>query len=304
MRASIAVVLGLVLGACFNPNFDNPMCGPQGECPSDHTCVQGICRAMPDQVDATIDSAIDSPVDALTGDGDVDGPPIDAPDLPCQPATCMGQQLTCGNCIDDDADGLTDAQDPECLGACDDTEDRLNFGYVGEGSGNCLIDCYYDRDSGQGNDGCRWDRQCWDTQGADPSCPFDPLRVGSNQCPFNQNAVCQSACFDLRPNGCDSLGCCEFPGFGGIFVGSHDAAGTPTCTLQNLADPNACWRCQQQPNDTNLCESCEVCVGRPLPGSCSQQDCPAGRQLCGQPGQASCLPGEWCVTGCCQQTLP
>src|SRR5262245_35999596 len=46
---------------------------------------------------------------------------------------CQGHVYACGNTIDDDGDGLIDAQDPDCLGPCDDTEDS----YFGGISGQC-----------------------------------------------------------------------------------------------------------------------------------------------------------------------
>ena len=41
----------------------------------------------------------------------------------CMPASC-GKSITwsCGDCDDDDGDGLIDAADPDCVGACDDTD--------------------------------------------------------------------------------------------------------------------------------------------------------------------------------------
>jgi hypothetical protein len=35
---------------------------------------------------------------------------------------CQGNIYQCGDCIDNDGDGLIDADDPECTGACDNAE--------------------------------------------------------------------------------------------------------------------------------------------------------------------------------------
>ncbi len=41
----------------------------------------------------------------------------------CFPVLCPdGNSYGCGDCIDNDGDGLIDDRDPECLGPCDNTE--------------------------------------------------------------------------------------------------------------------------------------------------------------------------------------
>jgi hypothetical protein len=66
----------LLLGACFNPHYQDPMCSSTGECPSGLTCVAGVCRAsVPDDDAATIDedssqTLDDAPVDTLVGTPD------------------------------------------------------------------------------------------------------------------------------------------------------------------------------------------------------------------------------------------
>ncbi|HUQ02492.1 MAG TPA: C-type lectin domain-containing protein [Kofleriaceae bacterium] len=91
--------IALALGACFSPTFNNPTCGPNGECPSGTTCVQDVCRSdgadidapidtPPIDPDAMVDSAIDAPTDAASdGAPPIDGPPIDAP-VDAPPPTC------------------------------------------------------------------------------------------------------------------------------------------------------------------------------------------------------------------------
>jgi hypothetical protein len=43
------------LGGCFHPNYDNPMCSPEGECPNGLTCVANVCvsGSMNDASDAS-----------------------------------------------------------------------------------------------------------------------------------------------------------------------------------------------------------------------------------------------------------
>jgi cysteine-rich repeat protein len=79
----------LALAACFNPTFNNPTCGPNGECPSGTTCVQNVCRSEGADIDAPVDTSPGDP-DAMSdadidapGDGGTDGPidaAVDAPD--------------------------------------------------------------------------------------------------------------------------------------------------------------------------------------------------------------------------------
>lgn len=33
-----------LVGACFNPRYQDPTCGPGGACPSGLTCIEGVCR--------------------------------------------------------------------------------------------------------------------------------------------------------------------------------------------------------------------------------------------------------------------
>jgi hypothetical protein len=186
------------------------------------------------------------------------------------------------------------------VGPCDNSEDSLAMGIVGEGG--CSLDCYFDSNIGQGDDNCRWDLRC-DALMPVSSCPFNPSLVGSSSCPNNQSGSCNMACGDLTPNGCDCFGCCPLPGMKeGVFIGALDINGNGRCTAQVLGDPARCPPCTVNTACLNSCDSCEVCVGRPLPGSCSQQVCPAGHARCGEPGQAACGGGFACITGCCMPT--
>jgi len=78
----------------------------------------------------------------------------------CVPLLCQAKLYLCANCLDDDADGKIDSEDPYCLGPCDNTEDRLDLGIPGAGNAPCKRDCYFDKDSGAGNDGCARDLCC------------------------------------------------------------------------------------------------------------------------------------------------
>ncbi|HTL34156.1 MAG TPA: hypothetical protein VL326_13595 [Kofleriaceae bacterium] len=57
MRWAALLVL---VGACFNPTFHDPTCGPNGECPSGTQCVNGTCRSDTPGDDADVSDAVDA----------------------------------------------------------------------------------------------------------------------------------------------------------------------------------------------------------------------------------------------------
>jgi hypothetical protein len=235
----------------------------------------------------------------------------------CRVTSCQGKIYRCGDCVDNDGDGAIDAADAECTGACDDTEDSYFGGIPGQNNAPCRSDCYFDQDTGSGNDHCYWNQECDPLSvapdyppGGDARCAYDPtakIAGTSASCAElaqTQEPECESVCGPLTPNGCDGFGCCELPAASGKFVwiGSSDR-NVGTCNQDTLADPAACHPCTPVPSTFNACDPCEVCVGRPSPAaSCSDAlaRCPRGEQACGQLGEAACAAEQYCVTGCCE----
>ena len=248
----------------------------------------------------------------------------------CFPATCQGMLNECGNCLDDDGDGLIDSDDPDCLGACDNNEGGLYHNIDGGDTPNCKLDCYYDKDQGGGNDGCSFDARC-DPESPDEICPYEEPPPPPANCDDMQSAACLDFCQPLTPNGCDCFGCCLIGGET-LFVGTYDPdTDTHTCTLERaLADDfDACHPCTQQMDCFNPCGRCELCLGKgpedlpddcfpppptdmgtedmgPLPDGAMPEDmftpdprCPDGRQPCGFEGDPMCPSGYFCLTGCC-----
>ncbi|MCC6528428.1 MAG: hypothetical protein IT373_37630, partial [Polyangiaceae bacterium] len=78
---------------------------------------------------------------------------------PCIVTQCTNQVYACGDCTDNDGDGLIDWADPDCLGPCSNNEEGFDLLIPG-GSNTCQLDCYYDSNSGSGNDSCYWDHRC------------------------------------------------------------------------------------------------------------------------------------------------
>lgn len=224
----------------------------------------------------------------------------------CVVTLCRGKPYQCGNCMDDDGDGLVDALDPDCLGPCDDDELGLSTGLGTVQSAACRQDCYFDGDAGPGNDKCEWSHAC------------DPLSVapdyppsGESRCRFGssmgvdcaaaeaaQPQACLDSCLPVVPNGCDCFGCCELPGGSGNYHYIGVGRGAAGCQRDTLNDAKACPPCTPVPSCFNDCAKCETCVDRAPDPSCSPSGaCPAGGRPCG--AEAPCDTGDYCVTGCC-----
>lgn len=233
----------------------------------------------------------------------------------CNPTYCQGHKYLCGDCEDNDGDGKIDMDDPDCLGPCQNREDTFFGDIPGQNRTPCVDDCYFDQDSGFGNDGCLWSSVCDPRSPEGASCAYDPAAKLPRQgdCPTlatTQVAECASICGPLTPNGCDCFGCCEIPGAPTpVWVGSVDALGSPTCDAAHVADPSRCHPCTQVEACRNPCDTCERCVGKTeLPPSCGMGvDCPAPVCPQGQPCGAACLgpcpAGQACITGCCTESL-
>lgn len=234
------------------------------------------------------------------------------PAAECQPTPCGNVLLACGNCIDDDGDGLVDAADPECLGPCDDSESELFSGKAPRVNGSCRTDCYFDRNSGSGNDGCSWSYRCDPLSIAPDFFPTGDSRCGydasSNACALSpsERSACQAGCLPLTPNGCDCFGCCELPAGSGryLWLGSENLD-LQHCELETSADPDRCRPCTPVPDCFNPCEECELCLGKTsLPASCGsgpglRPSCAPGVTPCDPPDSSVCGELEYCITGCC-----
>jgi hypothetical protein len=233
----------------------------------------------------------------------------------CQTATCYGHVYECGDCLDNDGDGLVDGADPDCWGPCDNNESGFKPNLPGgtPAGGPCPeVDCFFDHDHGSGNDDCHWSFRC-DPLDPHPSCSHDlewTIPSGDVTCEealVSQSEQCLSVCGPFVPNGCDCFGCCGVTVSGEthtVYLGSEDAdTSVGTCSVAEIADPTKCRPCTQVPACLNPCEpeACEICIGDPtLPPGCDEAGCPAGVQSC-LPAQhgADCPDGMTCITGCC-----
>jgi hypothetical protein len=216
----------------------------------------------------------------------------------------------CENGLDDDGDGLVDGLDPECVSPLDNDESSFATGIPGDNQDPKWQDCFFDGNSGGGEDGCRYPTECLygDKDAADEDCSLAQQ--------------CIDYCRQLTPNGCDCFGCCTVQTADGDTVDIYTSA---TCSLGTVDDEEACPRCQKSVDCNNPCGECELCPGKTvedLPASCGESGgeggqgggpdpgtdggtpppptytCDDGQQVCG-PGLAACPAGLYCSLGCC-----
>ena len=216
----------------------------------------------------------------IGADGGADGGDGGGPRV-CYVTQCQNHVYQCGNCMDDDGDGKIDSEDPDCLGPCDNSEGSFEPAIPGGNNAPCKADCYFDQDTGSGNDQCYWDHRCdpnevapaYNPEGA--QCAYQPTtKAGGGlscaQAQMMQSAQCKSFCGPLTPNGCDCFGCCSFPGLAyPVWLGSRDAGGTASCTSKTVNDPTKCRRCQKVAACDKPCGRCQLCIGKDtVPDDC------------------------------------
>jgi len=197
-------------------------------------------------------------------------------DAPCQ----------CNNGVDDDGDGTVDGFDIECTGAIDDDEGSFATGIPGDNRDPKWQDCFFDGNSGHGDDRCRYPTECLTGE----------LPLDDEACAVTQ--ACRDNCQPRTPNGCDCFGCCAVPLPGG---GEVNVLLTDTCSAEKIGDTEACPVCVPSPE----------CVAAP-PGDPGDPGDPAtpdggtpdpvdpecnGRLQCDAKG--GCPVGDFCSQGCC-----
>ena len=216
----------------------------------------------------------------------------------CVPIDCEGTIFDCGDCIDNDGDGKVDLADPECISPCDDREDVFSTGLPGDNNDPCKQDCFFDGNSGQGDDFCEWNLKCDPLYPGGEVCPFDP---NYSNCMEDQPKGCIDYC--IMPNGCDCFGCCTVT----VDGKSHDVFfGDKDCKTGNIAE---CLKCTKNEVCNNPCEpdKCEVCLGESEPPEgCGEANCPDGKPCTVNEmgGSDDCEEGMFCSTGCCVLVVP
>lgn len=224
---------------------------------------------------------------------------------------CGNELCACNNGVDDDGDGTVDGFDVECTGGLDDDEGSFATGIPGDNRDPKWQDCFFDGNSGHGDDRCRYATGCLTGELAadDPACAV--------------TEQCRNNCLPLAPNGCDCFGCCSVDVTDG---GTVDVKLDAACSVEKLGDPEACTPCTKSTACENTCDRCELCAGKTvddLPDDCNQpppveqppaEQPPAEQPPAEQPppvdddacdGNATCsaeqpcVAGQFCSQGCC-----
>jgi hypothetical protein len=224
---------------------------------------------------------------------------------------CAPGNPQCSNCIDDDHDGFIDGFDPECTGPADNDEATFATGIPGDNKDPVEQDCFFDGDSGAGNDGCNIHVCCLLGAQTVQDCPLGANKYNPDDCPppLGHGTIsqkCIDTCGKLAPPGCDCFACCKLydPVTMMYYTVDINPAVSPNCTPQTLSDPTKCLPCvpNQQCNGGDCGgTSCVLCPGEPitdLPPECNGMNgCPNGETACGADG--SCPGGTYCSNGCC-----
>jgi len=222
----------------------------------------------------------------------------------------------CSNCIDDDGDGRIDGFDPECTGPMDNDERTFATGIPGDNKDAVNQDCFFDGDSGAGNDGCNVHVCCLLGAKTVAECPSNlgQNKYNPNDCPppigtKPLSQMCIDVCGKLTPPGCDCFGCCTIcdPVTNKCYDIDINPADSTTCTPDAIGDPAKCLRCTKNTQcGTTQCNgsdptSCVLCPGQDpsdLPPSCNgTAACPSGEQTC--TNDSSCPTQTYCSNGCC-----
>jgi len=210
---------------------------------------------------------------------------------------CGTGGCTCSNGLDDDGDGLVDGLDPECTGPLDNDEGTFATGIPGDNRDPKWQDCFFDGNSGAGDDHCRYSTDCL----------YGTLSQDDPNCQASQ--ACIDYCLRLTPNGCDCFGCCTVQDAGG---GTVDVLIGGSCSVSKIDDETACPRCTKTTDCNNDCGECELCPGKTvddLPDSCQPppppdggtppppNTCDGGEVVCS--ADVPCPSGYFCSLGCC-----
>lgn len=170
---------------------------------------------------------------------------------------CGSAPCACSDGKDNDGDGVVDGMDDECTGPFDNDESTFATGIPGDNQDPKWQDCFFDGNSGAGDDGCRYHTDCI-TGKVDPA--DDQKKCGISE-------QCVNFCAPRTPPGCDCFGCCGVTVAGetiNILVGE-------SCSTENIEDEKACPRCVPTAACQNECGECEICVGKgieDLPAKC------------------------------------
>lgn len=213
-------------------------------------------------------------------------------------------RAACDDRRDNDGDGYTDGDDPHCTTRWDDCEDSfLQCGWTDECESPYTTDCFFDNNSGTGDDHCQRHVCCGlaEPDGCpDPS--FDPGDCAPAE------ACAGGFCPRITIPGCDCFGCCTLCDGIACAPVLVDPCIAPDCTLDALFDPAACPACTPDstcgtPCDPDLCILCPGQDVSDLPDTCGGEHiCPRDEPACAD--SSTCPADHWCSSGCCVEEGP
>jgi hypothetical protein len=222
--------------------------------------------SAPSLSDAGPGSVVEAPLPkgvTIVADPDSDG----GVQILCGSAPCA-----CSDEVDNDADGSSDGADAECTGPFDNDESTFSTGVPGDNRDPKWQDCFFDGNSGAGDDDCRYHTDCLtgELPKDDPSCVV--------------SQTCKDMCQPLTPPGCDCFGCCQ------ITAGDETlhVVVSDTCSMELIDDEQACPRCEPTDICNNECGRCEICLGQTiddLPEDCFPPTTPPETGNGGGPNQ-------------------
>jgi hypothetical protein len=195
---------------------------------------------------------------------------------------CGDTPCECNNGVDDDGDGTVDGFDIECTGAIDNDERTFATGIPGDNRDPKWQDCFFDGNSGHGDDGCRYPTECLTGE----------LSLDDEACSVTQ--ACRDNCQPRTPNGCDCFGCCAVPLPGG---GEANVLLSDTCSAEKIGDTEACpvcvpsTECVPAPPVDPDPTTPDAGTPDPIDPECN------GRTQCDEAG--GCPVGDFCSQGCC-----
>jgi len=279
----VFAAMAMIFGACGGDSSD-------GDVPVDGAADQpweGTGDAVEDEA-----SPPDTPPgeDGTAGDGDV---------VPDGEGGLCGE-AECSNCLDDDGDTFIDGFDPHCTGSLDDDEASFATDIPGDNRDATWQDCFFDGNSGGGDDGCRFHTCCM----LGTYCPPDLADHFDEATDCEVSTACIEYCLPATSPGCDCFGCCQ------IWVDGvlHTVMATPECTDDLIGDPTFCIPCTQTEDCGDPCvpELCELCPGMTvddLPPECDDTTptCPDGVTTC--TATPDCPTGYYCSVGCCVEDV-
>jgi len=196
---------------------------------------------------------------------------------------CGAASCACANGLDDDGDGKADSADVECQGDMDDDEATFATGMPGDNRDPKWQDCFFDGNSGHGDDRCRYPTGCLTGE----------LAQTEPACAITQS--CLDRCMPSIPQDCDCFGCCTVS----TGSGSVNIVLSSSCTAAKLDNPKACARCEK----STTCQPPAVDAGAPPPPPPPVDSGTPPPNPCGDGDECSatgtCNAGYACTDGCC-----